>query len=99
MWPEYSGGFIGGAQDPPPPLSPKIYHQMLVKLKIWDPIYEFFILLFQEVGPPPPFLEWAPPFRNFRIRHWNTWILNMHASIIYLLFIHKYLNINISSTD
>jgi hypothetical protein len=36
--------------SPPPPLSPEIYHQMLVKLKIWDPKYVNFFLIW-EVSP------------------------------------------------
>ena len=48
----------------------EIYHQMLVKLKIWDPKYVNF-LLFRGVGPP--FWSGSPSFRNFWIRHWNVY--------------------------
>jgi hypothetical protein len=57
---------LEGAGGPaPPPFSPEIYHQMLGKLKIWDPKYVIFFLFWG----PPPFLERAPPFRNFWNRH------------------------------
>jgi hypothetical protein len=53
-----------GFRGPPPP-SPEIHHQMLVKLEIWDPKYVN-VLLFRGV---PPFLE-RSPFRNFWIPYW-----------------------------
>jgi hypothetical protein len=47
-----------------PPLSPEIYHKMLVKLKISDQKYVNF---FAFSGVAPPFR--SAPFQNFWIRH------------------------------
>jgi hypothetical protein len=77
---EYSGGFRGATHTPPPhppTLSLKIYHQMIVKLKIWYQKYLFFgggvlgVVVFW--GWPPPFPE-RPLFKIFWILHWNIYV-------------------------
>jgi hypothetical protein len=49
LWYSKAVADLEGAQGPPPPFSPKVYHLMLVKLKIWDPKYLIFTQALEEL--------------------------------------------------
>jgi hypothetical protein len=58
---DLEGGWQEARRSPPPPFARNL-HQMLVKLKIWDPNYVNILLFW---GLPPPFLERPSLFEIF----------------------------------